>query len=339
MDTRCKNCGAPLFFNTRNYDVFCKSCDSTFHTLNEKSEIKTSEKECVYCGAQFQGNENDTVITQKCPFCKQKSIIDRRVSEYRGFVILPYKYYYDEAKTILLKKIPITRNKKYIKRILEDASESIYVPFHAYNLYIQGTFTWECSETEEVEDGVDSKGNKKYKTVTHRWTETITVSNDFKNASTVSTTIRQDAFKLNKRSYKKLTFKKEDLELHESKYFLMSKYAYQSNRSDNDTFQDFIDYAYYVLKDKSRPAHGDYVRDYSLNYNPFLVNRNRYEVLIPFYFYQDPKESKYYCYVNANNGEVKYKCPLNLIFILSMIFLGIIVITAIALFIRFYVTN
>ena len=76
----------------------------------------------------------------------------------------------------------------------------------------------------------------------------------------------------------------------------MSKYAYQSNRSDNDTFQDFIDYAYEILKNLSRPSEADYVISYHLNYNPFLVNKNRYEVLIPFYYYRDKNESKYYCY-------------------------------------------
>lgn len=338
MDTRCKNCGAPLMFDTNTYNVFCKACGSSFFDLDKKSKLKATEKECVFCGGQFQEN-NPSIITLKCPYCSQKTIKDYRVYEYKGFVILPFKYYYDQAKAILLKKIPITRNKKYIKQMLEDASESMYVPFHAYNLEIEGVFTWQCSKTEEEEDGVDSEGNKKYKSVTKYWTETRTAVYDFKNTPVVSTTLKQEPFELTKRTYKKLTFQNEDLEYLEPKYFLMSKYSYRSDRPDKDTFSDFIDYAYEKLKDMSTPSDADYVISYYLNYNYLLVTKDRYEVLIPFYFYQDERDQDYYCYVNAYNGEVKYKCPVNLVFVFIMILLGTFLLAGIIFLIVYLCTR
>ena len=334
MDTRCKNCGAPLYFDTKTHNVFCKSCGSTFFNLNEKSKLKESEKECVFCGGKYN-DINPLIVTQKCPFCNQKTIINRRVNEFRGFLVLPYNYYYNEAKEILLKKIPPYRNKKYVKKMLEEDSKSLYVPFHSYNLYIEGTFTWQCSKTEQVEDGKDSEGNTKYKTVTETWVETHTADYDFNNASIVSSNTLPKAFELTKRTYKKLTFKNEDLENLEHKYFLMSKYLFPSDRSDRDTFQDFIDYAFDFLKDMSSPANADYLISYHLSYNPLLVYKDRYEVLIPFYWYRNKKEQKYYCYVNAFNGEVKYKCPLNVLFILFLVFLGIIV-TGLIIFLFVY---
>ena len=335
MDTSCKNCGAPLKYDTKTKNVFCQSCDSVFVHLGEDRKKKV-KKECPYCGNKFS-IDDITLITYKCPYCKQKTFIDERFYLVDSCVLLPFNYYFNEARDILKKKIPFYRSKAFIKEMLEDESSSLYCPFHAYNMTVSGDFTWFCSKTEKVYDGKDENGNAKYREETTTWYEDRFVSEFFKNASITASTINHDSFIYNNRTKKKLTFNNENLVKFDQKYFLMSQNLYPLNRKVKETFPEFIDYAYDVLRDKSRPVDAERLVSHSLHYSVIEAERGLIRVGIPFYYYQSKEDAKYFCWINANSGEVVYKTPLSKVFVFFLVLFGALLISAL-IFVLIYFT-
>lgn len=333
MDTRCKSCGAPLDYDVITCDVICHHCGFRAKYLDNDNKVKDNHKECIYCGGKFI-EKNPSFVTLKCSYCGQKTMYDERIAEFKDFFILPYKFTKEMARSHLLSNIPIYRNRKFIKDLLNDKADSIYIPFHAYSGEISGDFYWYCKEDIQEEDGTDSEGNTKYRTVTRTWYETTSAYKEFRNTPVDASTIRLDSFEISKRNEKRLTFDSINLDLVDEKYFLMSKYLYFENRNFTDTFHDFKDYATDILINKSRPAHADELISYNLYYDYNKFKQEKINVLIPFYYFES-EEHNYYCWLNASNGEVRYKAPISVAFVLTMVLLGIIVIGLIVLVIVF----
>lgn len=324
MDTRCKSCGAPLDYDVVTCDVICHYCGFRAKYLDNENKVKDNRKECIYCGGKFI-EQNPLFVTLKCEYCGQKTMYDKRIAEFKKFFILPYKFTKEMARNHLLKNIPIYRNRRFIKDLLNDKVDSIYIPFHAYSGEISGDFYWYCEEEVEEEDGTDSEGKTVYKTVTKSWYETTYADEEFKNTPVDASTIRLDSFDLSKRNEKRLTFNSTNLDIVDEKYFLLSKYLYFEDRNFTDTFHDFKEYASNILINQSRPAHGEELINYNLYYDYNKFKKDKINVLIPFYYF-DSENSKYYCWLNASNGKVRYKAPISVAFVLTMVLLGIIVI-------------
>ena len=147
---RCPNCTAELEFDTKDQQVFCDYCGSTFDPKELNVEVKKASEEsagtyegksysCSQCGANLL-TFDETAITF-CSYCGSQAMIESKlIKKNNPQFIIPFKKTKDECIEAYKKKISQSLfSPNYMKDdVVVSKFRGIYIPYCIYKLSHHG---------------------------------------------------------------------------------------------------------------------------------------------------------------------------------------------------------
>ncbi len=153
---QCKSCGGELVYDITRQKLRCEHCDkkydiSDYPKEKESREISLNVFSCPNCGGEIYSNS--TRIEGYCSYCGSETILSRKEGTYQvPKKIVPFKVTKKECEEAYLKeikKIPLAP-KEYQDSEAELEFRGIYVPFHTYDVHINGTMRFK-GEIDRIE--------------------------------------------------------------------------------------------------------------------------------------------------------------------------------------------
>ena len=147
----CPNCGGNLKFNIAAQQLGCEHCEAEFdpYAFDNKDKDAIEQKEfdvtiftCPQCGGEILST--DTSAAEFCTFCGASTILFSRISkEKRPDYIIPFQKTKEDCKNaysaIMKKAIFAPKELKDARHI--DSFRGIYIPYWAFNVTQEGTFS------------------------------------------------------------------------------------------------------------------------------------------------------------------------------------------------------
>ena len=158
----CPNCGGNLKFDIPSQQLGCEYCQTKVDVYSFEDKNPATEKQtefdatifsCPQCGGEILST--DTSAAEFCTFCGASTILHSRLSkEKRPNYIIPFQKTKEDCKNAyseLMKKAIFApdalKNPKYI-----DGFRGIYMPYWAFHLVQDGTFSIKASKSKRRGD-------------------------------------------------------------------------------------------------------------------------------------------------------------------------------------------